>query len=371
MPAVRTIPTRYKARLAALRRRMRTVGVALLIVTRRADHYYLTGFSGEDSAVLITGRSVHVVTDGRFETSLKAEAPWAQVTIRTGHLVDAIAEAARKFSVSRIGIQPEGVTAQVRDQLKRKLRGKRLVDLPDAVADLRISKDADELSLIRKAIRIAEQAFAATLDTLRIGQTELEIAARLEYEMKRRGSTSPAFDTIAAIDANAALPHAVPGERRLRRGCTLLIDWGATFGQYHSDLTRTVFIDSIDPTLGKVYEAVRRAQKEAIAAIRPGARMCDVDGVARSSIERSGFGDYFSHGLGHGVGLDVHEAPSLSWRSKAILSEAMVVTVEPGVYLPGHGGVRIEDDVLVTASGHRVLSRLDSRRKSAVLRLPQ
>jgi Xaa-Pro aminopeptidase len=188
--------------------------------------------------------------------------------------------------------------------------------------------------------------------------TERELAAELGHEMARLGATEPSFPIIVAEGANAAFPHAVPGDRRLREGSAVLIDWGATVDHYRSDLTRVIFIRRIPPRFRRMYLSVLAAQREGIAAIKPGVRMCDVDGKARRVLKRAGMGRQFSHGLGHGIGLDIHEAPRLSAREKEPLEAGMVVTVEPGVYLPGIGGIRIEDDVLVTDTGQRALTSL-------------
>ncbi len=203
--------------------------------------------------------------------------------------------------------------------------------------------------------------------TIRVGQTELEMAARLEYEMKSRGASAPAFPTICAEGANGAQPHAQPGRRKVKRGSAILFDWGARLGGYCSDLTRMVFVGSVPPKFREIYGIVLEAQLAAIAEIRPGRRMCDIDAVARKVVEDAGYGPQYNHGLGHGLGLDVHEAPSLSWRSKEKLEPGMVVTAEPGIYLPGVGGVRIEDDVLLTRTGCRVLSRLGKTLKDSVI----
>jgi Xaa-Pro aminopeptidase len=205
-------------------------------------------------------------------------------------------------------------------------------------------------------------------DSIRVGQTELEMAARLEYEMKRRGASAPSFPTICAEGPNAALPHACPGQRKVKRGSAILLDWGACVGGYCSDLTRMIFVDTIPRKIREIYGIVLEAQLRAISAIRPGERMCDVDAVARDHITEAGFGKEFNHGLGHGLGMEVHEAPSLSWRSKEKLEAGMIVTVEPGIYLPGVGGVRIEDEILVTPTGRRVLSRLSKTLEDSVIR---
>jgi Xaa-Pro aminopeptidase len=342
-------------------------GVTGYLITKRFDHYYLCGFTGEDSAVLITKNGVHIISDGRFDTSIKREAPWAEVSLRKGTLVDEIVTVVRESGLKELAVQTDAMPVATRDLLRRKLKGVHLIGAPPIAGNMRLLKDAEELVTMMKAVRIAEAAYQAMLKSIRVGQTELEMAARLEFEMKRRGSTAPAFESIVAVDANAALPHAVPGERKVKAGCTILFDWGATYQFYRSDLTRTVFVGSIPPQMERVYEVVLAAQKKAIAAIRPGARMCDVDAVARDHIAEAGFGDKFNHGLGHGLGLDVHEPPSVRWTSQEECRPGMVVTVEPGVYLPEVGGVRIEDDVLVTPKGYQVLSRLKKDLKSAVL----
>ena len=356
-----------KARLQRCRRMMAKNDVTGYLITNRFDHYYLTGFTGEDSAVLITRNAVHIISDGRFETSISQEAPWAKVALRKGQLVDEIAAVVGKAKLKRLAIQADYMTVEFRDELRKKARGVKVVNAPSIVSEMRILKDREELAVMDKAIRIAETAYRAMLKTIRIGQTEQELAARLEYEMKKRGSSVEAFESIVAVNENAALPHAVPGSRKVKRGCTILFDWGATYRFYRSDLTRTVFVHSIPDKMERVYEIVLAAQKKSIAAIRPGARMCDVDDVARQYITDAGFGDEFNHSLGHGLGLDVHEPPSLSWRSSEKLRAGMVVTAEPGIYLPGVGGVRIEDDVLVTPNGCKVLSHLKKDIRSAVL----
>ena len=355
-------------RLAQCRRKMAKHRIHAYLISSPRDYFYLTGFSGEDSAVLLTPRDVHVISDGRFDESSKKECPWARIWMRKGLLNDEIAKACKQLKIKSLAVQPDHLTVGDHATLIKLNKQTRLRNAPEIVARLRCGKSAIELTAIRKALRIAEQAFLATRDSIRIGQTELELAARLEYEMKRRGASEPAFPTICAEGRNAALPHASPGNRKIKRGSAILFDWGARVGGYCSDLTRMVFVGNMPCEIGEVYGIVLEAQRRAIAGIRPGERMCDIDALARSFIADAGYGKAFNHGLGHGLGLNVHEAPSLSWRSKEKLEAGMVVTVEPGVYLPGLGGVRIEDDVLVTPGGRRVLSRLSRKPEDAVIR---
>ncbi|MCA9252939.1 MAG: Xaa-Pro peptidase family protein [Phycisphaerae bacterium] len=360
-------PRQFQDRLDQVRRDMREKSIQALLIAHPADYFYLTGFTGEDSAILVTSRSVVVVTDGRFEGAAQKEVGWTSVRFRKGELTPELIAAVQSSRCTRVAIQPTKMSVATREALRKGLKGVRLVDAPPTLSQMRECKNASELKKIDIAIRVAESAYRAMLKTIRIGQTELELAARLEYEMKRRGSTEPAFGSIVAIDANAALPHAVPGQGRVKKGSLILFDWGATLDGYRSDLTRTVFVGSIPTKFKAIYEAVLTSQKKAIAAICAGVRMCDVDAVARQHITDCGFGDRFTHGLGHGLGLDVHESPSLSWRSDQKLRAGMVVTVEPGIYLPGLGGVRIEDDVRVTSKGCQVMSHLSKSLATSVI----
>ncbi|MEE9295136.1 MAG: aminopeptidase P family protein [Phycisphaerae bacterium] len=360
-------PSRIAQRLAECRRRMVRHKLPAYLLTRRADTFYMTGFTGEDSAVIVTPRAVDVVSDGRFDQTIDREVPWAKKHLRKQMLPDEIGHLCRRLKLSRLAVQPDAMTLAMYGELRTRTRPTRLVKAPPIVNRMRGCKDSSELRSLGKAIDVAQQAFAAVKKYVRVGRTEQELAARLEYEMRKRGSSRPAFETICAIGPSAALPHARPGRRRVKPGSVILFDWGATVGFYRSDLTRCLFIGRIPPKIGAVYNIVLEAQEAAIEAIRPGERMCDVDAVARGIIADAGYKNEFVHGLGHGLGLDVHEPPALNWRSKERLAAGNVVTVEPGIYLPGIGGVRIEDDVLVTSHGHRVLSNLTKDLRKAVL----
>ncbi len=360
-------PPALKPRISAFRRAMKKLGVSGFLLTNPVDYFYLTGFTGEESAVMITNRDVYLITDRRFEEQISRECAWAKTFMRRGSLHAEIATCCKDVKITRLGVQANHVSIGDMAALRKVIRSVKTVPASGLVAGMRLLKTEDEVRVLNKALRVAENAFKALRESIAPGQTEIEVAARLEYEMKSRGASGPSFPTIVAEGPNAALPHAHPGRRRVRKGGSLLIDWGARVGGYCSDLTRVLFVGSIPRKIGELYRIVLDAQLAAIAQVKPGRRMCDVDEVARSMITRSGFGDEFSHGLGHGLGLDVHEAPSLSWRSDEPLRPGMVVTVEPGIYISGVGGVRIEDDVLVTQKGHRVLSRLDKALEGAVV----
>ncbi len=362
-----TAPETFASRLERCRAVMQKNRLPAYLLTRHVDTHYMTGFTGEDSAVLVTPRAVHVISDARFVEALSSEVPWCKVHLRKFLLMDEIGKVVKKLKLTRFAVQADGLRVSEFDALQKAARPVRLVKGPPILSDMRRLKDAGELSLMEFAIRMAEEAFLATCRSIKPGMTERDLAARLEFEMRTRGSSAPAFESIVAVGANASHPHARAGDRQVVDGCAILFDWGATWQFYRSDLTRVVFVGSISPRIRKIYSIVLDAQEKAIAALRPGARMCDVDAVARKVITDAGFGKQFGHGLGHGLGLEVHEAPSLSWRSEEKLVAGMVVTVEPGIYLPGVGGVRIEDDVLITNDGCKVLSRLRKDLSAAVI----
>ncbi|MEP0842486.1 MAG: aminopeptidase P family protein, partial [Phycisphaerae bacterium] len=346
------------SRLAACRAKIQEKHVAGYLVTSRADQYYLTGFDGEDGAALILPERVHLLTDGRFKDVVRRDAPWARAWVRMGPLAEQLGRLVRKLRLKTVGFQPAALTVAALNDFRKAVRPARLVPMPPIVRELRAIKDRSEVSAIERAIRVAEEAFGALLRRIRIGWTERRIAAELLAEMLRRGAAGPSFPIIVAEGPNSALPHARPGDRRVRAGSVLLIDWGAVVDHYRSDLTRVVFIRRIPPRFRRMYGQVLEAQEAAIRAIRPGVPMSAVDAAARRRLQKAGLARYFTHSTGHGLGLDIHEPPRVAVKIDEPLQAGMVITIEPGVYLPGVGGVRIEDDVLVTPQGGRVLTRV-------------
>ena len=351
-------PPIIASRLRAVRVNIQQKSVGGYLVTNRTDQFYLTGFDGEDGAALVLPQQVYLLTDGRFAQEAATAAPWASAVIRTGSLAEALARLTRKHRLRRIGFQPAHLSVRDHAVLRKTIRPAKLVPMPPLVDKLRLIKDVSEAAALTKAVRVAEAAFKATIRRIRPGMTERQLAARLQHEMIVRGASTASFPIIVAEGPNSSLPHARPGNRRLRPGSAVLIDWGAAVDHYCCDLTRVIFIRRIPPRFRRMYQHVLAAQAEAIKAIRPGARMCDVDAVARARLKQAGLARRFAHSLGHGLGLEVHEPPRLAKRVTEPLQAGMVVTVEPGVYFPGLGGVRIEDDVLVTPDGCRVMSSL-------------
>ena len=364
---VRRQPPHLSVRTARLRRQITQVGLDGLLVSNPADIRYLSGFCGDDSWLVITRRSRRMISDLRFQQELSRTCPWIRSVMRRGRLHEALAKVARSMRIGRLGFQAEHITVAQARVLAKSVGGKRLKAVTGWLAELRAVKDDVELASIRRAIRIQEQAFGQLVSHIRPGMTEQEVAAYLEYTMKQLGASGSSFSTIVAAGTNSALPHAVPGRRRLKRNQIILIDFGARVDGYCGDLTRVVCLGRMPARLAKVYQIVREAQLAAVEAIKPGVLLRDVDAVARRIIRKAGYGSRFAHSLGHGIGLDIHEQPILSPRIDGELRPGHVVTVEPGIYLPGIGGVRIEDDVAVTERGRRKLSSLPTDLESAMI----
>jgi len=350
----------FETRRERVRRAMRKLGVEALLVTDFANVTYLTGFTGDDSYLLVREEGETLLTDGRFTTQLSDECPGLDLLVRRPgvHMLQAVVRALRTSEIGRLAIEADSMTVGLEDRISDKLPNVAIMPTTGLVEKLRLVKDKEESDLIREAIRQAERAFGVIRASLKPEMTEKQICDELEHQFRLFGAKTAAFPSIVALGDRAALPHATPGKHRLGDHDFLLIDWGACEGLYHSDLTRTMAIGRIPPKFARVYKAVLDAQRKGIEAIRPGAVSQDIDDAARSVIVKAGFGRRFTHGLGHGIGLQVHEGPRLAAKTQTVLKPGMVVTVEPGIYIPGWGGVRIEDDVLVTRYGHEVLTHV-------------
>jgi Xaa-Pro aminopeptidase len=350
----------YARRRDRIRRRLRKEGMDGLLVTREVHVRYLTGFTGDDSYLLVTRQGELMLSDARYETQISQECPRLDAAIRRPPrtLVELTGEAVAQAKLTSLALEVDHVTVSLHDQLAEELHWLELVRAEGWIQTLREIKDRDEVEAIRRSVRVAERAFEVIRAGLRGARTERELAADLEYQIRLFGGEGCSFSPIVAAGARSALPHARPSSACLAGESFVLFDWGAVVEGYMSDLTRVVHATKIPPKLERVYGVVLTAQQQAIAAIRPGVLLSEVDAVARGVIEAAGFGRRFGHGLGHGFGLEIHEQPRLAPRQDRPLQTGMVVTVEPGIYLPGWGGVRIEDDVLVTRQGHEVLSSL-------------
>jgi Xaa-Pro aminopeptidase len=360
----------FQSRRDRLRKALKKTSVDALLVTDFTNVTYLTGFTGDDSYLLLRQDGETVLSDPRYITQLGEESPGVDLNIRPPgvSMLHAIVRVARAAKVGRLGIEGDSMTVGLRDKIAEKLPKLEIAATSGLVEKLRLVKDKDEIARLRQAVWQAEKAFAVLRSTLRPEMTEKEAADELEHQFRLFGAKNAAFPTIVAVGPRAALPHATPTRKRIGDADFVLVDWGANEGLYNSDLTRVLVTGRISPRFERIYRVVLEAQTRAIAAVRPGVSGHDVDHVARSVIAKAGFGRRFRHGLGHGLGMLVHEAPRLAVKNQTILRPGMVVTVEPGIYLPGWGGVRIEDDVLVTRTGHEVLTHVPKRLEDAVIR---
>jgi Xaa-Pro aminopeptidase len=350
----------FETRREKVRKAMRKLGVEALLVSDFNNVTYLTGFTGEDSYLLIREKDETLLTDGRFTTQLGEECPGLDLLVRKPgiSMLQAVIRALKSSEIERLAIEADSMTVGLEDKISDKLPNLAIMPTTGLVEKLRLVKDREEIERIREAIRQAERAFGVIRASLRPEMTEKQICDELEHYFRLFGAKSAGFPSIVALGPRAALPHAIPGKERLADHEFLLIDWGACEGLYRSDLTRTLATGRIPPKFARIYKTVLDAQRKAIDAIRPGAISQDVDDAARSVIARAGYGRRFTHGLGHGIGLQVHEGPRLAAKTQTVLKPGMIVTVEPGIYIPGWGGVRIEDDVLVTRNGHEVLTNV-------------
>ena len=348
-------------RRESLRRLLHEKQLAALLVTDERNVTYLTGFTGDSSYLLVAQGRDLLISDKRYTQQLDEECPGLDLAIRGpgGKVTDFAAEVVAELGLPSLAIEGDIVTVNFLEKLKESLKGTALASTSGLVESLREIKDPGEIDEIRRAIEIAENAFLDLRDKLRTGRNEKEVADELEYLIRQRGGTCGAFPSIVGVGPRAALPHGRPiRSSKIGDADFVLIDWGARGKLYHSDLTRVLVTGKLSPQLEQVYGVVLKAQQAAIAQIRPGAVMKEVDAVARSVIDDAGFGEAFGHSLGHGIGLAVHELPRLAPDQDRKLAAGMVVTVEPGIYLQGWGGVRIEDDVLVTSDGYEILTSL-------------
>ena len=343
--------------------RMRDEGVDALLITSPTNVTYLTGFTGEASWLVLTAAKTLLVSDGRFLVQLAEECPGLETVIRppSQTIYEATGAVLSKLGLRSVGYESGHLTVNEFETLRGKAGSLDWKAGSDRVEKLRIVKDAGELVAIRRAVDIAETAFARFRASLTGDRTEKQLHDAMEFQVREAGGKTTAFPTIVAIGPRAALPHAPPTRRKLSADPFLLVDWGADEGLYKSDLTRMLWTGEsrsgpVYDKLMRVVDIVQQARSAALARMRPGVSAKDVDAAARSVIDDAGFGPQFNHGLGHGIGLQIHEAPFLRSSSDVKLEAGMVITLEPGIYLPGELGVRIEDDIWITPDGPEMLT---------------
>jgi len=354
----------YLSRQNHLREAMRKVRLDALLVTHLPNVRYLCGFTGSAGALLIDEGGSTFFTDGRYTEQAEAEVQGARPVIaKKGPLAAAARWAGRKRSVSRatksqrLGVEGQYLTVAARRNLAEELNKHiHLREAPPLVEQARMIKDADEIRAIRMAVERGAELFNAALQTIRPGVKELEVAAEMEYAARKAGAEAMAFETIVASGARSALPHGRASVTAIVSGAFVVCDFGVILHGYCSDRTRTVYVGAASAEARRVYDAVLASQQAAIDAVRPGVKVARIDQAARKILQQNGLAQYFTHSTGHGVGLEIHEAPRVARGQQEVLRPGMVITIEPGVYLPGKWGVRIEDVVVVTEQGCEVLA---------------
>ena len=361
----------FEIRLEKIRKDLARKNIDCLMVSIGENRFYLSGFTGEDSqfdesagTLFITTDKLILATDSRFVQQAEDEAPLYDVICYKEGLAKEVPNIIAELNHPKnLGFEKARLTYKNYEVLMQAATKANLsthmIPTEGIVESLRLIKNDSEIDVTKKALNLAEDAFSSLMPNLKIGMSEKEVAWLLEQKIRQAGAEALSFPSIVASGPNAALPHAIPGDRTLKSGETILFDWGAKLNHYCSDISRTIWFGKPDERFLKVFNTVKTAQQKAIAAIKVGANSKTVDQVARDYIEKKGFKGKFGHGLGHGTGLAIHEAPRLSPFKETILAEGMIVTVEPGIYLPGWGGVRLENQVVVRKNGAEVLNSSD------------
>jgi Xaa-Pro aminopeptidase len=332
--------------------------VDALLITSRPNWYYLTGFTGDSGALIVSRKGTTFITDGRFTVQGRAEMTGVRIQQQQGSLYASVGQFLKDSRLRRVGFDPAQTTVGQLNSL-RKAAGTsvRWIGTTGTVESLRMRKDAVELAQMRRAAILAGDVVQSAIGLLKPGIREFEVAAEIEYQMRKRGASGPAFETIVAFGERAALPHARPTAKRLGKNELVVLDLGAILAHYCSDITRTVYVGRAPKRIRTWYQAVLEAQGAAIAAAKSGAACLDVDGAARQVLASYRLDNLFIHSTGHGLGLEVHEDPRVARGQKKCLEPGNVITIEPGVYSAGIGGIRIEDDIAIHADRTEVLTR--------------
>lgn len=351
----------FRARQKSLQEHLATTRFDALLVSHLPNIRYLCGFTGSAGFLLVQEDISVFFTDVRYDTQARDEVKGARVVVAKKNLLTAVGEwiAARRKRMRgwTLGIEAEHLTVAEKSRLSDLLpSGVRLKSASAMVERARMVKDDEELDLIRAAVRLGAALFDRALEVLRPGVKEMEVAAEMEYAARKAGADAMSFETIIAAGARSALPHGRASEQRVLAGSFVVCDFGVILAGYCSDQTRTVWLGNVVNDARSAYEAVLEAQQAAIGTVRPGIAVGEVDAAAREVLQKSGLGRYFTHSTGHGVGLEIHEAPRVAASQKEVLQPGMVITIEPGVYFPGKWGVRIEDMIAVTRQGCEVLT---------------
>lgn len=342
-------------KLEKLRSEFSKLGIDGLLITSGYNRRYMTGFTGSSGVVLISGENAQFITDFRYVEQAAKQCQGFEIVKHTGTIPEEVAAQAKKLGITKLGFEQEHLSYSSFKSYEKAVEAE-LVPVSGAIEKLRLIKTEGEIKILKEAADIADAAFKHILDFIRPGKTELEVSNELEFFMRKAGAASSSFDIIVASGYRSALPHGVASEKIIEKGDFVTLDFGAYYKGFVSDITRTVAVGEPEAKLKEIYDIVLEAQLRGMAGIKPGMTGKEADALTRNFITEKGYGEYFGHSTGHGIGLEVHEGPALSVKSDIILEPGMVVTVEPGIYIPGLGGVRIEDDTLITLDHNETLT---------------
>ncbi|ASN05274.1 M24 family metallopeptidase [Virgibacillus necropolis] len=342
-------------KIEKLKAALATNNLDAIIITNPYNRRYITGFTGTAGVAIISKKDTRFITDFRYTEQANEQATAFTVVEHKKGIIEEISNQLNELNVSRVGFEKDHLTFATYELYKKSIK-KELVPISGIVEKLRLIKTTEELTILKEAAKIADDAFEHIQGFIKPGVKEIDVSNELEFFMRKQGATSSSFDIIVASGYRSALPHGVASEKKIESGELVTLDFGALYKGYCSDITRTLAVGEPSDELKTIYDTVLSAQLKGVEGIKPGITGVEADALTRDYINEKGYGDYFGHSTGHGVGLEVHEGPGLSYKSEAILEAGMVVTVEPGIYIPNVGGCRIEDDVLVTESGYERLT---------------
>ncbi|KAB8128459.1 aminopeptidase P family protein [Gracilibacillus oryzae] len=342
-------------RINQLRDLLKEEKVEAMLITSAVNRRYITGFTGTAGAALITPDKAYFITDFRYTEQAKEQVKDFHIIEHKEPIPEVINNLLKENDIHSIGFEKSTLTYEGYEQYRSKIDAN-FVPVGAIIEKIRLIKTEDEINILKKACNIVDQTFEHILNYIKPGVKEIDVANELEFYMRKLGAQSSSFDIIVASGYRSALPHGVASEKEIKAGELVTMDFGALYQGYCSDITRTVAVGEISDELHNIYDIVLEAQKRGVAGIKPGLTAKEADALTRDYIKSKGYGEYFGHSTGHGLGLEVHEVPGLSFRSDEILKSGMVVTVEPGIYVPETGGCRIEDDIIITENGNERLT---------------
>jgi Xaa-Pro aminopeptidase len=351
------IRSNLRKRLETIRSKIKENEIDGILITKRENYMYLSGFTGSSAYLVITSDSADLITDFRYIEQATKQAPLFNIIKYKGNVAIEINNALKRNNVEKLGFESIDLTYDKYEDYSSKFEVKELIPLKNIIESIRMIKDSEELQFIKKAVEIADGAFLNVLPLIKPGILETEVSAEIEYFMKKQGAQGSSFQTIVASGARSAMPHGVASNKEIKNGDVIIMDYGAIYQGYCSDITRTIFLGKPDEKMTKIYDIVLRAQKEALNGAHKGLKGREIDSIAREIINNSRYEKNFGHGLGHGVGLEIHEEPRFAPSDDNTMENGMVVTVEPGIYVEGYGGVRIEDMIVIKDDQPEILTR--------------